>query len=138
MKTDKTEQKQVMTEEMAMVEIHDFLKLYIRKPVAIEKVAEEYPNMLQSVIEGNLLFKDGVPEYTLIFPAPGLTVINFKTRVSPGTAANLAKGIDFKTNAVRYSLVLVAYITGFATVAELEELHKFDYDTLREVTTVFS
>jgi len=138
MGTKQVEKKNVMTEELAITEIYDFLKLYIRKPCEIDKVPDEYPNILMSVMDGTLVFKDGVPEYTLIHPIPEKTVIQFKTRIDPVTKNGLLKGIDVKNNIARYKLVLVAHVAGFATVAELKDLHKFDYEVIEELTTVFS
>lgn len=134
------EVKQVIGEEIAIKEINDYLLNFIDGNVDVK---EQYPKTLDAVMSGRLVFNDLVPVYTLIEPLNPQSVdfkkteLTFKTRVKPTDTATLAKGIDLKTDSVKYSLVLIAHIIGVASINELDNLCKKDFALVQELTPVF-
>ena len=125
--------------ELAIQELNDYLVNYVDGDFDVQK---DYPKTLQALIDGRLTFEDGAPVYELIFPMFKGTEneknkLTFKTRVLPSSTASLAKGIDLKTDAVRYSLVVTAHIVGLASFKELDHLSKKDYALVQELSMVF-
>lgn len=130
-----------MSEELATSEIHDYLLNYVDGEIDVKT---DYPKTLDAVMNGRLSFEsDLTPVYKLIEPLYPESVENkiselrFKTRVKPTATATLAKGIDLKLDAVKYSLVLIAHISGLASMNELDNLSKKDYALIQELTPVF-
>jgi hypothetical protein len=133
--------KEVISEEIAVKEIQEYLSNFVDGEL---NVKEQYPKTLDAVMNGRLLFEsDLTPIYTLIQPLNPdsidfkVTKLTLKTRVKPTSTATLAKGIDLKTDSVRYSLVLIAHIIGVASISELDNLSKKDYAFIQELTPVF-
>jgi len=136
-----TKTKPVISEELASNEIHEYLLNFVDGEI---NVKENYPKTLDAVMCGRLSFeKDLTPVYTLIEPLNAESIefkqneLRFKTRVKPTSTATLAKGIDLKTDAVKYSLVLIAHIIGVASINELDNLSKKDWALIQELTPVF-
>lgn len=126
--------------ELAIQELNEYLVNYVDGEFDVQK---DYPKTLQALIDGRLTFnEDNQPVYELIFPMFKGTEneknkLTFKTRVLPSSTASLAKGIDLKTDAVRYSLVVTAHIVGLASFKELDHLSKKDYALVQELSMVF-
>jgi len=140
---NKQTQKHVISEEIAIEEIKSYLSNF-EIELNNDEVKENYPKVLQSVMEGRLVFdSDLTPNYELLSPMNPdsiefkVTHIKFKTRILPTTMASLARGLDLKKDAVNYSLVLISHIVGFSTITELDKLSKKDYSLIQELAPVF-
>lgn len=135
--------KEVISEEVAVNEVLEFINRYSKKPIEIDTVKESHSAIVEAVQIGKLVFNENkVPTYTLQFPliseGGGVhkDVIEFKTRIKPTTKADLAKGIDLAKDVANYSLRLIAFIIG-CTVKELDLFEPEDYDVISEVAAVF-
>ena len=133
--------KQVMSEELAVKEIHEYLSNFVDGEI---NVNENYPKTLDAVMQGRLVFEsDLTPVYKLISPLypdsleNKITELKFKTRIKPTATATLAKGVDLKLDTVRYSLILITHLAGLASMSELDNLSKKDYSFIQEFSPVF-
>lgn len=143
MKTKDT--KEVISKEVAIEEIRNFLNKYNRRQdFSDSKIEEDYPDALEAVQLGLLVFDDKkVPLFTLETPIKDddnevvLKQVSFKTRIKPSTKANLAEGIDLRKQAVKYSLNVVAFIID-QPKPMLDKFEPFDYDVIQQVSSVFS
>lgn len=137
-------QKKVMSEELAVNELERFINEWVDKPEPKEKLAESYPNILDGLISGNLVLNENnEPIYTLRNPVKSVdgTVIKsevkFKTRILPTTQESLSKGVDLNKDQVRFMNICIAHISGCTVKAELDLFSKKDFNTIREISTVF-
>jgi hypothetical protein len=134
--------KQVISEEIAVNEVLDFINYYSKKPIQIDDVKEKHEAIVEAVVSGNLVFEDKKPIYTLVHPIKNdkgevsRDKVEFKTRIKPTTKADLAKGIDLQKDVANYSLRIIAYIIG-STTKELDLFEPIDYDVISEISTLF-
>lgn len=135
--------EQKISDELAEIEVLNFINNWVEKPISLEQVATDYPNILDAVKYGRLVFsEDFVPKYQLQSPIKNdsgevsISEVEFKTRISPLNQARLAKGLNITTDQLQFLLVCVAYIIG-KTVQELDKFSKKDYNTVREIASVF-
>jgi len=136
--------KEVISEDIALQELKSFIAKWVKKPVSDDKLAEEYPDILEAIQSGNLVIDQETKEPTFTLYHPILNdknevskdVVNFKTRIKPTTKADLAEGLDLKKQVARYSLVVIAHIVG-VTVKELDKFESEDYDVIQQLATVF-
>lgn len=137
--------KNVMSEELALNELEQFINEWVDKPEPKENLAETYPNIFDALMSGNLVLDENKEAtYKLITPVKnedGTSVVKeevkFKTRITPTNQARLGKGIDINTNQMQFMLICIAHIIGCSVVAELDRFSKKDYKTIREICTVF-
>lgn len=137
-------QKKVMSEELAVNELERFINEWVDKPEPKEKLAESYPNILDGLISGNLVLNENnEPIYTLRNPVKsedGTVIksqVKFKTRILPTTQESLSKGVDLNKDQVRFMNICIAHISGCTVKAELDLFSKKDFNTIREISTVF-
>lgn len=134
------ESKKVLSEDIAIQEVKTFLSDYLDAEFDVKR---DYPKVLEAVVTGRLILSDDGPVYNLLKPINEdsldykVSELKFKTRILPNTMANLAKGIDLKNDAVKYSLVCISHIIGMASVMELDKFSKKDYGLIQELSTVF-
>lgn len=132
--------KSVISQELAVEELRNYLSNFVDGEIEVEK---NYKNCLNALIDGRLVFsEDLIPTYQLLNPINKDTdfhtsEIKFKTRILPTMTAKLAKGVDLKEDAIRYSLVVTAHIIGFGSIFELDKLSKKDYSLVQELAMVF-
>jgi hypothetical protein len=130
----------LISKDLAVEELNEYLANFIEGDFNVEK---DYPKILKAVCSGNLTFnEDLIPKYKLITALNRDTEfqvdeITFITRILPTMTAKLARGVDLKNDAVRYSLVVTAHIIGFASINELDKLSKRDYELIQELSMVF-
>lgn len=138
--------KKALSHEAALEEMHNFLSIWKDdEEYTDDKVKEDYPDALQALQEGRLVFEEESmkPKYTLKHPIEkkeGETVlaeVEFKTRIKPSTQAALADGLKLETQALRYGLKVISFIIG-QPIAYIDLMHKKDYKTISEITSVFS
>jgi len=132
-----------ISEEIAQNELFEFLNNWLEKPIKFEDVAEAYPNSLEALCSGRLVIDENkIPTYSFIEPIKNdkdevsTSNVTFKTRISPLNQARLGKGLNVSTDQLHFLLVCVAYIIG-KTVQEVDKLEKKDYNTVREIASVF-
>jgi hypothetical protein len=132
-----------ISEENALAELKKFIHKWVKKPVSDDKLADEYSDILEAIMSGNLeINSEFVPTYTLVHPIKNdsgevsRSVVNFKTRVKPTVKADLASGLDLQKQTAKYSLILIAHVIG-VTTAELDKFEREDYDVIQELSAVF-
>lgn len=132
-----------VAEEVAIEEVKEFAEFHLDKELDLEKVKEDYPDVVLAVQRGMLTFSEGkVPVLKLKDPVKtesggiALDTITFKTRIVASKQAELAKGIDLKSD----SFVYLNRMRGFyisQPVAMLDKLGKFDFKVIDQITSVF-
>lgn len=136
--------KNVISEEIALDELKKFIHKWVKRPCKDEELADEYPDILEAIMLGNLKIDPTTlePVYTLVNPIKNdkgevsMSQVTFKTRIKPNTKADLANGIDLKKQVAKYSLIVTAYIVG-VTTRELDLFDREDYDVISQVAVVF-
>jgi hypothetical protein len=135
--------KEVISEEVAVNEVLNFINFYSRKPIDFSIAKEKHELLVEAVMNGNLIFEDTKkPIYTLVNPIISeskevlRSTVEFKTRIKPTTRADLAKGIDLQKDQANFSLKVISYIIG-STVKELDLFEPIDYDVISEISAVF-
>lgn len=136
--------EKVISEENALAELKVFIQKWVKKPVPDSNLADEYADILEAIERGNLVIDETTKEPVFTLYSPILndkgevskSVVNFKTRIKPTTKADLAEGLNLKTQVAKYSLVVIAHIIG-CTVKELDKFESEDYDVIQQLSTVF-
>jgi hypothetical protein len=135
--------KNLINEELAVKSVHDFLCRFQKSPTNIDKVKEEYPDTVEYVKKGLLVFDESQkPTLTLQSPLKNdkgdITIkdVEFKTRIKPTAKADLADGLDLQKQSAKFSLRLIAYIIS-QPIALLDRFEMEDYDVVTEVAAVF-
>ena len=58
-----------ISEENALAELKKFIHKWVKKPVSDDKLADEYSDILEAIMSGNLeINSEFVPTYTLVHP----------------------------------------------------------------------
>jgi hypothetical protein len=133
-----------VSKEVALDELEKFVNFYSKKPFPKNKLEETYPDVLDGIMDGYLSFDEKqVPTYKLRFPIKtedGTTVVlsevNFKTRIKPSTKADLAKGLHPQNEVYAIQLNMLSYFID-QSIAMIDKLHVYDYDTVSQVAAVF-
>ena len=140
----KEKNKQVISEEIAVKEVHEFITKFAKKPESIEEIKDAYPNIVDYVCNGLLIFDDSkVPTLKLMHPIKNtdnevsISEISFKTRVKPTVKADLADGLNLEKQAPKYALRLISFIIS-QPVAMLDNFSTEDYDVINELAAVFT
>lgn len=132
----------LISEEVALNELEHFIGVWVEKPVKKEDLPKVYPHIYEALISGNLVLEKDNPIYTMVKPFEDMegqiafTQITFKTRISPLTAANLAKGINLETDELNYGLELLCYVIDKNKFI-LDKFRQKDYATVREIASLF-
>ena len=133
-----------ISKDVALVELEQFVNCYVKKPVPFNELEETYPDVLEAIMEGLLVFDENkTPTYKLKHPIKGeesgnvvLDSLTFRTRIKPSTKADLAKGLFLQTDVLNYQLRVTSYVID-QPIAMLDKLSSFDYDVATQVSTVF-
>lgn len=139
-----------ISEDVAINEFIEFLKPYKKREyrkglLTSEKILDEYPNVVDAIMDGLLVFKkDQALELTLRYPietegkndALATKKVVFTTRVKPSDTMRLMDGINLQTQQSKYVMRFIRHITGLAQ-GEIDNLDKEDYDTINQLSTVF-
>lgn len=134
--------KELISEEVALNELEVFINEWVEKPEPKDKLKESYPNILEALTLGNLVFENNVPTYTLSTPVTNvkgdvsLSEITFRTRISPSNQAGLGKGLNIQLDQLQYALNCISYIIN-QPIAIIDNFGKRDYNTVREIASVF-
>jgi hypothetical protein len=132
-----------VAESIAVVEVKQFVEFHLEKTIDIDKVIEDYPEIILAVQLGLMVFNDDqVPTYTLKTPIKTVTneiavqKVTFQTRIIASKQAELGKGIDMKKDMLTYINKMRAYYIG-QPVAMLDKLGKFDFKVIDQTVSVF-
>jgi hypothetical protein len=133
----------VISEEIALNELENFVNEWVEKPEGKDKLKDSYPYIFEALMSGNLIIgEDLVPVYNLIAPIKNEAGevskenVNFKTRITPTTQAKLAKGLNIANDQLQFALVCISHIIG-EPIIMLDKFRKKDYNTIRELSSVF-
>ncbi|WP_299529051.1 hypothetical protein [Ulvibacterium sp.] len=141
--------KPAVSEEMAIDELSVFLKKYKKREfrkgqMTNDRILDEYPNIIDAIMDGFLVFEDAGPKLTLREPIEtetkdkelGVYNVAFRTRVKPSDQARIMDGINIQTQQAKYVLKFLSYVTGLSS-GEIDKLGKEDYDTINQLCSVF-
>nr|WP_299067177.1 hypothetical protein [uncultured Allomuricauda sp.] len=142
--------KPAISEEMAIKEFVEFLKPYKKRDyrkgnLTTEKILDEYPNVIDSIMDGLLLLKEkSGPKLILRVPietegkneALSVKEVIFKTRVKPSDVVRLMDGINPQTQTAKYVMRFLRHLTGLAQ-GEIDNMDQEDYETLNQLSSVF-
>ena len=137
-----SEKKQVINDETALNELELFINEWVEKPEPKSELKEAYPLIFEAITNGNLVLNENVPVYSLKNPiknddgAISESEINFKTRITPTNQARIGKGLNIQLDQLQYALNCISYIIG-KPLAMLDKFSKKDYNTIREIASVF-
>jgi len=136
--------KAVISKEVALNDLEQFVNKFVKKPVAKEKLEETYPDVLDAIMDGYLSFDAGyLPTLKLKDPIKledGSILhseINFRTRIKPLTLANIAKGLNPQTEVFMLQLKMTSFIID-KDLEMLDNFSRYDWDVIQQVSTVFS
>lgn len=139
----KESQKTVISEEIALNELEKFVNEWVDKPESKDKLRESYPHMFDALMVGNLIIdEEKIPVYKLANSIKNdagevsKSEVTFKTRISPINQARIGKGLNIQLDQLQYALNCISYIIG-EPINMLDKFSKKDYNTVREVSSVF-
>lgn len=140
----KKEEKNVISEELAIRELTDFYNHHSLIEKQENEVKEELNIALIAVQNGLLKFDaDLVPVYTLKNPVlndekeVSMSDINFVTRILPRDHVRLSKGLSIQKDSMEYMQKCIAHLASLPTPAYLNKFSKFDYTVIQQLATVF-
>lgn len=134
--------KTVISKEVALVDLENFVNTFAKKPVDPKKLEESYPDVLDAIMEGLFSFENNVPKLKLKEPIKTdsgdvfLSEIEFKTRIKPSVKAELGKGLSIQVDILTYQLKMTAYIIG-QPIAVIDKLSSYDYDAVSQICGAF-
>lgn len=134
--------EKVISEEVALIDLESFVNEWVEKPEPKDKLAELYPMMLEALVNGSLVLENNVPVYNLVDPVKNvkgevsISEITFKTRISPSNQASLGKGLNIQFDQLQYALNCISFIIN-QPIAIIDNFGKRDYNTVREIASVF-
>lgn len=137
------EEKAVMTEEAALIELGGFLKEYLFETLEDKRIRRDYPQVLSALISGNLVFKDGTPEYKFKEPIRtnegeiDLASVVFKTRISVFEKESLARKNDLREDPLGYSYSCMAHVMQLRSKAYLSKMGRYDLKVCEQLSTLF-
>lgn len=132
-----------ISEELVLNEIEKFVDCWVEKPETRNELKDAYPNIFNSISKGLLVLnEDCVPVYTLANPVKNedgeitKSYVDFKTRITPTNQARIAKGLNIQLDQLQFGLNCISYIIG-EPLAMLDKFSKKDFNTIREISSVF-
>ena len=139
--------KQVISTELAVSELKKFLKTHLLKEdrrgkLTDEFIEEEYADVLFAIEEGNLVFVDNKPVFTLFEPLlndegqPSVTEISFRARIKGADKVMLMNGIDPKKQLGDYMIKIISFITQQPQPL-VKRFGQQDFDVLNQICSVF-
>lgn len=135
--------EEVVSKEIAVQEILDFVKSHGHKKVSLDFIEEKYPEMLEKLMSGDLKGLEDKPVYKLEEPIKNdegeviLSEITFvRTRIKPTQLASLSKGTDISKDPMGFALKCFAFLTG-EPIAYFDLMSKNDFNLIQEIGPVF-
>lgn len=137
-----TEKQPVVSKEIAVQEILEFVHQNGHRKVQLEDIEENYPLMVEKVMNGQLQL-EGKPVLKLETPIKNeegeeiQNEVEFKhTRIKPSQMSGITKGLDLKKDPFGFIVRCTSFLLG-EPVAMLDKLSKNDYKVIEEMTPVF-
>lgn len=133
----------VISKEIALQEIKEFVEKHTYKEIDNEKLEEDYYHALLAVRKGLLVFEEGKPKLTLLVPILSvdgnvvLDTINFKTRFKPTQLASMMNGTNTTKKMGDYMIRFYNFICNLDSKEYLGKLDRFDYKVVEQVCGVF-
>jgi len=132
-----------VSKEVALEELQSFVEENIFKRLENEELEDNYPQVLSAMMSGHLTLGEE-PEYKLQQPVKstnGETVVlervKFKTRITVGEKTKLAKGVDMKGEALKYSYACMAFVMSLQSTSYLDRFTKYDLRVCEQLSTLF-
>ena len=141
---NKEQEKNVISQEIALSELVDFMNEYSLLPTDSDEITEntDLKIVLLAIQKGLLKFEDHIPVYTLRNPLQNdkgeqsVIEVTFKTRIFPKELIKLSKGINVSKDPMSFSLRCIAYLCG-ESESIVNKFSKFDYSVVQQISTVF-
>jgi hypothetical protein len=131
-----------ISEEVAISELSEFIKHFTRKKLGSEELQEQFPDVIEAVMQGVLVLDKESPKLELIEEITGeggssfLKSVNFKTRLLPSDQRKMANGVDLKKDGLLYAHKCMAHIIS-QPIAILDKLSKVDYKAIEQLSSLF-
>ncbi len=137
----------VLSKELAISELREFLKEHKKRDfnngiLTDAKIEEDYPDVLNALEDGNLVFEDLKPLYKLQDPIlndageVSIKDIGFRSRIKGADRIILMNGIDPKKQLGDYMIKVISYMTQ-QPEAIVKKFEKEDFEVLNQICSVF-
>ncbi len=137
----------VLEREVALNELKEFLKIHKKREfrndkISDSKIEEDYPDVLDALEDGFLVFENDKPIYTLQEPimsddgTPSVTKVDFRSRIKGADRIILLNGIDPKKDLGTYMIKIISYMTQ-QPEGIIKKLEKEDFEVLNQICSVF-
>lgn len=137
-----TETKEVVSKEVAVQEVLEFVHKNGHKKVTLEDIEENYSHILEKVMSGHLQL-EGIPVLKLEEPIKNedgeeiQNEVEFKhTRIKPSQMSGITKGLDLKKDPFGFITRCTSFLL-WEPISMLDKLSKNDYKVVEEMTPVF-
>lgn len=134
--------EKVISEDVALNDLELFINEWVEKPEPKDKLIESYPLIFEALMSGNLVLENNIPVYKMVTPIKNvkgevsISELSFRTRISPMNQARLGKGLEIQKDQLQYALNCICYIID-KSPQEVDHFGKRDYNTVREIASVF-
>jgi len=136
--------QEVISKDVALEDLEKFINSFVKKPVASTELEDNYPGVLEAIMDGYLSFDENQnPKFKLKNPIKdeagndAVSEVTFRTRIKPTQLADLAKGLHPQKEVFTLQLRMTSYIID-APVAMLDKFSRYDYDVISQVASVFT
>ncbi|MBB6236491.1 hypothetical protein HDC90_001103 [Pedobacter sp. AK013] len=133
----------VIEENLAIVEVSEFVNQFKIKPCEEQEVKDLYPEVILAVQFGLMVLKTKEkPEFKLKEPVKNLEnevsldSVSFKTRIVASEQRKLSAGLDLKKEPLLFGHKCMAYIIGQPLIM-LDKFCPFDYKVIEQMSTLF-
>ena len=140
------DKESVISTEVALKEINDFLYIYLFEDKTDEELKEDYPQLITAIEKGMLVFdsdNEMKPTFTLLNPvftddgSVDIDKIVFRTRMKASDSERIFKGINVNQDMPKYLNILISYFAQLKSRSYLDKISKFDKKVIEQVSTVF-
>lgn len=137
--------EKVVDKDIAIVEVQKFVEKFDDKKPKDFEVEDKYPNLLEAVELGLLVFHPETlkPSYTFKHPVKDdnqdvvlAKIEQFRTRIKPSELNDIMQGLEINKKQIEYVLRIMAFFT-FQPKAMFDKMEKFDYKVLEQISSVF-
>ena len=140
------DKESVISTEVALKEINDFLYIYTFKDKTDKEIEEDYPQLITAIEKGMLVFdsdNEMKPTFTLLNPiltddgSVDIDKIVFRTRMKASDNARMMRGLEMSKNQGDYVNRCYGYFAGFSSKNYLDKLSRFDQKVVEQISAVF-
>lgn len=146
---EKKNKEMKVSRSLALQEFTVFLKKWKSKEfkrgkLTSEIIEEQYIDVIEAIEEGNLIFENGSPVYTLKAPIFSeskndeniVATVKFRSRIKKADLTRVMDNLDIEKQKGTYVLKLIGYITQLSK-PEYDRLENDDFDVLNQICSVF-